>query len=443
MIKSTITPDNASERIAEVMLPDVYPIIVDLDRSKGQRLYDSRGHRAYLDCFSYLASNPIGHNHPGMFEPEFEKKLLRAARSKPSSSDFYTVEKAEFVETFRRTAMPKGLNHLFLVEGGAVAIENAMKTAFDWKIRLNKDRGVAGERGSKIIHFKEAFHGRCGYTLSVTNTADPRKTKFFPKFDWPRISNPKLSFPRTADSDRRVEALEKQALAEIDVAFATHGDDIAGILIEPIQGEGGDNHFRSEFFHALRKVADERDVMLILDEVQSGCGITGKFWAYEHHDIVPDIVCFGKKFQVCGMAVGPRVEQVQNHVFQEASRINSTFGGNLIDMVRAERYLQIIEEENLVQNAAQVGEYFQQKLKAVTERFPNVLTNARGSGLMCALDAPSAELRGKIIRATFDRGAIILSCGSHSIRFRPSLNFQRTDVDELFDIFEDAVQTVA
>ena len=378
-----------------------------------------------------------------MFEPEFERKLLRSARSKPSSSDFYTVEKAEFVETFRRIAMPKGLTHLFFVEGGAVAVENAMKAAFDWKIRLNQSRGVQGERGTKIVHFKEAFHGRGGYTLSVTNTADPRKTKLFPKFDWPRITNPKLTFPRTAESDRVTIELEKKALAEIDAAFAANADDIAAILIETIQGEGGDNHFRTEFFQALRKVCDDKEAMLILDEIQCGCGATGKFWAYEHHGIVPDMVCFGKKFQVCGIAVGPRIDAVKDNVFQEASRINSTFGGNLVDMVRAERYLEIIEKENLVQNAADTGVYFLQKLGELAARHPGTLSNVRGKGLMCAIDAPSSDVRNRIVRETYERGAIILSCGTVSIRFRPALTFQKANVDEIIPIFEEAVKAAS
>jgi len=443
MSKRAITPENASATIAEVMLPDVYPIIVDLEKSEGHRLYDSRGKRYYLDCFSYLASNPVGHNHPMMFDPEFERKLLRSARSKPSSSDFYTLEKAQFVETFRRIAMPKGLNHLFFVEGGAVAVENAMKTAFDWKIRLNRSRGIEGERGTKIVHFKEAFHGRCGYTLSVTNTADPRKTKLFPKFDWPRITNPKLTFPRTAESDRVTAELEQKALAEIEAAFASNPDDIAAILIETIQGEGGDNHFRTEFLQALRKIADEKEALLILDEIQCGCGATGKFWAYEHHDIVPDIVCFGKKFQVCGIAVGPRIDAVKDNVFQEASRINSTFGGNLVDMVRAERYLQIIEAEKLVENSAATGAYLLEKLSELAQRYPSVLSNARGKGLMCAIDTQNAEARSRIVRETYERGAIILACGTVSIRFRPALTFRKADVDEIIPIFEEAVKAGA
>ena len=443
-----ITPENATEVIGKVMMPDVYPITVDLARSQGNRIFDSRGQRFYLDCFSYIASNPVGHNHPKLFEAEFERKLLRAARSKPSSSDFHTVELAEFVDAFRRLAMPPSFNHLFLVEGGAVAVENGMKVAFDWKVRKNFARngmsaGSGGaERGTQIIHFEQAFHGRCGYTLSVTNTADPRKTKFFPKFPWPRITNPKLRFPLTEAVLKEIIEAEQHAVAAIERACIDHEGDIAAILIEPIQAEGGDNHFRPEFHQALRRLADTHGTMLIYDEVQTGVGLTGRMWAYEHYGVTPDIVCFGKKMQVCGIMVGPRVEEVENHVFKEASRINSTWGGNLCDMVRAQRFLEIIHEDGLVANAAAVGALFLTELEKLCQEYPDTLSNARGKGLMCAVDVNGIDLRDTIMKELFCRGAIVLKCGINSLRFRPSLTFTPADVAELMGMLDETVRAL-
>lgn len=436
-----ISPENATEIIGRVMMPDVYPITVDLARSSGSRIYDSHHNRFYLDCFSYIASNPIGHNHPKLFDAEFEQKLLRAARAKPSLSDFHTVELAEFVDTFTRIAMPAPFKHLFLVEGGAVAVENGMKVAFDWKVRKNLARG-RGERGTQILHFEQAFHGRCGYTLSVTNTADPRKTKYFPKFSWPRISNPKLRFPLDADALAATVDAERRAIEAIEQAFKEHEGDIAAILIETIQAEGGDNHFRPEFHHALRRLADTHEAMLIYDEVQTGVGLTGKMWAFEHYGVTPDIVCFGKKMQVCGIMVGPRVEEVKDHVFQEASRINSTWGGNLCDMVRAQRYLEVIAEDGLLAHATTVGAFFLSELEQLAERFPETLSNARGKGLMCAIDVSTVELRDAIMKELFCRGAIILKCGINSLRFRPSLTFTSADVQELIALLGESVAAV-
>jgi L-lysine 6-transaminase len=427
------------DRIGRYLLADVFPFVLDLERSRGNHIYDSRGKRFLLDGFSFIASNPLGYNHPGMNDEAFEEKLLRVAKIKPSNSDLYTEEMAGFVETFARIAMPKGAKHLFFVEGGTMAVENALKAAFDWKVRLNNKRGVIGERGTKILHFKEAFHGRSGYCLSLTNT-DQRKTKFFPKFDWPRVTNPKLRFPLNFESLAEARKLEEQSISEILDAIKANPGDIAALILEPIQGEGGDNHFSVEFHQELRKICDEHEMLMIYDEVQSGIGLTGKMWAQEHYGVTPDITCFGKKTQVCGIAVGEKIESVENHVFEEASRINSTWGGNLVDMVRAQRYLEIIEDDRLVKNAEIVGGILLEELVALQTRHPEVFSNARGKGLMCGLDVVTPERRAAIIKGALENGAIILGSGARTLRLRPSLTFTADNVLELMRAIEKAVK---
>ena len=424
------------------MLPDVMPIVVDLEKSRGNYIHDSRSSRQYLDVFSYIASNPLGHNHPGLSEPEFEKELLRAAKVKPSNADFYTVEMAKFVDTFARVAMHKDLPHLFFIYCGALAVENAMKTAFDWKVRKNLAQGASSELGSQIAHFRQSFHGRSGYTLSVTNTRDPRKTNYFPKFDWPRISNPKITFPLEGENLSKVIELEQQAVAELRAAFDQRAPDIAAILIEPIQGEGGDNHFRPEFLSELRKLADEFEALLIFDEVQTGVGLTGTFWAFEQLGVVPDIISFGKKTQVCGICASRRIDAVEHNVFQEASRINSTWGGSLVDMVRCRRYLEIIEEEDLLSNVRINGKALLDGLKQIQSKYAALFSNARGRGFMCAIDAPSEEIRNRIRKDMLDRGVLVLSCGERSIRFRPSLTFSESDIAQLLSTLEDTAKTL-
>ena len=193
----------------------------------------------------------------------------------------------------------------------------------------------------------------------MTNTADPRKTQYFPKFDWPRIDEPEDPLPRDSRGARGGgEERARGARAGEEVPRSSDKDDIAAFIIEPIQGEGGDNHFRPEFFRAVRQLCDENDMLLIFDEVQTGVGLTGKMWAFQQFGVEPDIFCFGKKTQVCGFASNDRIFDIDDNVFKVSSRINSTWGGNLTDMVRAQRYFEIIEEENLVENAAKVGAYF-------------------------------------------------------------------------------------
>jgi L-lysine 6-transaminase len=319
---------------------------------------------------------------------------------------------------------------LFFVAGGSVAVENAMKAAFDWKAHRNRAGGVSGG-ADKILHFRDAFHGRTGYALSVTNT-DPAKTDDFPKFPWPRIVNPVVRFPMDATA---VAAVERQAYGEIEAAFAADPHGIAAILIEPIQGEGGDNHFRPEFLTRLRAYADRYDALLIFDEVQTGFGTTGSMWAYQQLGVVPDLLAFGKKTQICGVMASPRIDDVERNVFRVSSRINSTWGGNLVDMVRGARYLEIMVEDRLVDNAARIGARFLHGLQALAARVPEV-TNPRGRGFMLAFDLPDGETRAAVRERLWREGLACLACGPRSIRLRPPLIFGEPEVERALAILE-------
>ena len=430
MSEITVPTDRVFPILRENILVDGFHLVIDLERSHGCYMVDALEGKEYLDCYSSFSTMPLGHNHPKLADPGFQRSLMRAALGNPANSDVYSREYAAFVETFRRHAVPAAFPHLFFVAGGSVAVENAMKTAFDWKAQLNRKRGVSGG-GDKILHFRQAFHGRTGYTLSVTNT-DPVKTADFPKFAWPRISNPVVTFPIDT---KAAEAAERQSCAEIEAAFAADPHGIAAILIEPVQCEGGDNHIRPEFFQRLRAYADQYEALLIFDEVQTGFGTVGTMWAFEQLGVVPDIVAFGKKTQVCGIMSTKRVDQVERNVFRVSSRINSTWGGNLVDMVRGARYLQIMVEDHLVENAAQVGAAFLSGLVTLAERVP-AMSNPRGRGLLLAFDLPDSATRDAIRGDLWQKGLACLACGSRTIRFRPPLVFSETDVQRALGILE-------
>jgi L-lysine 6-transaminase len=428
-----VAPQNVRSTIAKHLIADGYDLVLDLEESQGLSLYDSQHKERYLDFFSFFASNPLGMNHPKLANDEFRHKLGQAAVNKPSNSDIYTEEMAAFVEQFDQTGIPDYLPHAFFISGGALGVENALKTAFDWKVRKNFQKGYRREKGLKVMHFEQAFHGRTGYTLSLTNTL-PSKTKYFTQFDWPRVLNPAMTYPATDEHINETIEKEGRAIAQAERHFEENKDDIACIIIEPIQAEGGDHHFRPEFHQALRDLADRYEAMFIYDEVQTGVGLTGKFWAHEHF-VKPDIIAFGKKMQVCGMLASTRVDEVENNVFEESSRINSTWGGNLVDMVRSGRILQVIEEENLVQNAAEVGEYLQQKIDNLAEKY-EYITNPRGKGLLCAIDLPDTHTRDAVLEECFNNNLMILGCGTHTIRFRPPLIVQNGHIDEGIEIIE-------
>lgn len=435
-----IQPKDVHAVLSKYMLTDGFDLVLDLKKSKGCRIYDSRHEKYMLDCFSFFASAPLGVNHPELTTPGFLKKLGEVAVNKPTNSDVYTVELAEFVKSFAHYAMPDHFKHLFFISGGALAVENGLKTAFDWKIRKNIERGKGEHLGTQVIHFKEAFHGRTGYTLSLTNTFNLNKTKYFPKFNWPRITNPKIRFPLNSENLRRVEELEKQAVTEIEEAVTENPDDIAALIIEPIQGEGGDNHFRKEFFLELRRLCDEHEMMFILDEVQTGVGITGKMWAYQHFDFKPDILAFGKKTQVCGIMVSDRVDEIEDNVFKVSSRLNSTWGGNLVDMVRCQKYLEVIHKENLIHNAKEQGKRLLSGLEELQQKYPDKISNARGRGLMCAFDLPTPEKRDQLKNALYKNNLLILSCGATTIRFRPPLTISSEEIDKAVEILDNTLK---
>ena len=437
---SRVTPETVHSTLQRTMLADGFDIVLDLERSKGVRLYDAKRRRSYLDMFSCFASAPLGFNHDRLIEPEFVAKLGRVAVHKPSNSDLYTVEMAEFVDAFARLAQPPELPHAFFIEGGALGVENAIKTAMDWKVRKNLARG-RGEVGRKVVHFRECFHGRTGYTLSCTNT-DPVKTMYFTKFDWPRISNPKLSFPVTPEVLSRVQTEERRAVTEIEAAFAREGDDICAIIIEPVQSEGGDNHFRAEFLRELRRLADENDAFLIFDEVQTGLGMSGRMWAFEHFGVVPDAIAFGKKMQMGGMCVSRRVEENQDHVFAVPSRLNSTWGGNLVDMVRCQRILEVLHGEKLVERAARTGAHLLRRLQELAAHHPGVASNPRGLGLLCAFDVPDKKTRGEILQSAFDRGLMLIGSGESTVRFRPALIVTEAEIDEAVSILDEVLSKI-
>lgn len=431
MYQLTVDPDKVNETLSKHILADGFDLTYDMERSQGAYIYDSKNKRTLLDFFTCFASVPLGYNHPKMINDEvFKKNLLQAAIANPSNSDVYTQQYAQFVDTFSRHGIPDYLPHAFFIAGGGLAVENALKVAMDWKVQKNFAKGYQEERGFKVLHFEKAFHGRTGYTLSLTNTL-PEKTKWFAKFDWPRVSVPAVKFPQEGDNLKLTIETEATSIAQIKRAFADHKDDICAIIVEPVQSEGGDNHLREEFLSQLKALADENDAFLIYDEVQTGVGLTGKFWCHQHFSEAarPDIIAFGKKMQVCGILVGNKVDEVENNVFKVSSRINSTWGGNLVDMVRSSQILQIIAEDNLCNNAAVVGEYLREGLQLLAEKYDK-MSNVRGKGLLCAFDFADKAMRDTFIQKGLENNVMFLGCANQTIRFRPALCIEKKHIDE-------------
>lgn len=437
--KYFVKNNNVHSLIGQYQIGDGMKLVLDNSNSKS-KIIDKVTGKEYLDFFTCFASMPLGYNHPKMMSSSFLDYIGKHSINKPSNSDLYSEIQATFTNTLFNVAVPKGdFKYSFYIEGGALAVENALKAAMDWKVRKNIIKGISESKGTKVIHFKQAFHGRSGYTLSITNT-DPVKVQYFPKFEWPRVDNPKILFPLNKNIDE-LRRRENESIRQIQQAFNDNKDDICSIIIEPIQGEGGDNHFRDDFFVELRRICDENDSLLIFDEVQTGIGITGKMWAYQHLSIKPDIICFGKKMQVCGILSNERIDEVEDNVFHKSSRINSTWGGNYTDMVRITKYLEIIEDDELVTNSFEKGSYLHKELIKLYESFPDLLSNVRGKGLFRAFDINS-ELRKLLLNKCYENGLIVLACGSNSIRFRTRLNISSSEIDEGISIIKKSLLSI-
>jgi L-lysine 6-transaminase len=434
-----VQPTEVHELLGRHVLTDGFKLVVDLAASRGSRLVDARTGEHYLDLYTFFASAPLGVNPPGLVDdPTFMDRLGRIAANKPANSDVYCTEYAEFVDTFARVLGDRDLPHLFFIEGGALAVENALKVAFDWKSRRNEAAGRSPELGTKIMHLTRAFHGRTGYTMSLTNT-DPLKTARYPQFGWPRIDVPAITFPMDDHLDE-VIAAEEHALSQAQLAFQEHPHDIAAFICEPIQGEGGDNHLRGEFLRAMQRLVHDHDALFIVDEVQTGMGTTGTPWAYQQFGLEPDVVAFSKKVQLGGIMAGRRVDEVPDNVFAVSGRINSTWGGGLVDMVRATRILEIVERDGLIEAAGPKGQHFLGRLREVADDRSGTLTNIRGRGLMVAVDLPDADLRDAVLARLRDHEHVLaLPSGDRAIRFRPALSVTEDELDQAADALGRAV----
>ncbi|GII92900.1 L-lysine 6-transaminase [Sinosporangium siamense] len=419
------------DRLARHLLVDGYRLVLDLERSRGSWLVDEPTGRRYLDFYTFFASAPLGVN-PFDDDPEFLALLGRVAANKPANSDLYSSHLADFADTFARVLGDPELPHLFFVEGGALAVENALKAAFDWKVRHNEAHGRSPELGTKVLHLTRAFHGRSGYTLSLTNT-EPVKTAGFPKFDWPRIDVPAIHLGD-------VETAEDRALEQARAAFERHPHDIACFIAEPIQGEGGDNHMRPEFLQAMQRLCHEHDALFIVDEVQTGVGITGTPWAYQQLGLQPDLVAFAKKTQVGGVMAGRRINEIEDNVFRVSGRINSTWGGGLVDMVRSRRMLEIIERDALIPRAGLLGEVLLAGLAELEADAPDLVSSVRGRGLMCAFDLPDTATRDEMLTVLREReGVLVLPCGPRSVRLRPALSVTQEELAQGLAAFARAI----
>jgi len=415
---------------------------IDVDRSSGNYVVDADGN-TILDMYAHIASLPVGYNHPKMLAALRDDENVGVLAHRPALGNNPPVGWDQRVARTLMRVAPEGLTRATTMACGACANEHAMKAVFIAAANARRGgRAISdaekescltnakpGSPGFKILSFDGAFHGRTAACLSLTHTKWIHKLDF-PTFDWPSCPFPKLKYPLDR-YERENAAEEARCLAEVEAALDRDAD-VVGVIVEPMQAEGGDNHASADFFQKLRALTKSRGVRMIVDEVQTGCGSSGTFWAHEAWNLEhpPDVVTFSKKMQIAGFyAVADLAPELPYRIF-------NTWMGDPAKLVQLEVVLDCIEENNLLDLVKSSGATLLEGLEKLQAKFPKILSNARGVGTLVAVDADTPARRDAILHALLQDGVDIGGCGVSTIRARPGLLFTSAHAAVFLDALE-------
>lgn len=420
----------------------------DAKKSLGNYLVDVDGN-VVLDVYGHIACLPVGYNHPDLLAAWKNGRFDWCAGYRPALGVAPSAEWVDIVTGTMTRVAPKGLPRLVTVTTGAEAVENAIKAAFvrlarrrrggpptdaDMAACMKNDQAMAN--GFKVLSFEGGFHGRSLGALSLTRSKPIHKVDF-PAFPWPTAPFPANKFPLAAHAEENAKA-EARSLEAVEAVFKAHPDEVAALIVEPIQGEGGDCHASPAFFQSLRKLAREHGVAFIADEVQTSGGATGEFWAHEAWglDDPPDIVTFSKKWQVGGY-------YCKEEFFPaEPWRIFNTFLGDPLRLAQLEVIVEIIERDHLLENARVTGGYLVKSLEELADRYPGVLSGARGRGTFAAIDCKDGATQLEVLAGLRKGGVEAGGSGTRSIRFRPANILLPRHVAEALSVLESAVKAL-
>jgi 4-aminobutyrate aminotransferase/(S)-3-amino-2-methylpropionate transaminase len=426
-------------------------MIVDDERSQGVHLVDLDGN-VFLDFFSNFALGSLGYNHPAHLAVARSEAFVRAACN-PTSTPFVTSPSwISFVSAVEREFAPPGMAKIFCVDGGGEGVEAALKAAFI--VHGEKARRTHGEpvnplqwpeerqraamdnagTNAVVLSFSGAFHGRGLGPLSATHSKLIHKADQ-PAFAWPQATFPAHRFPRERFAEENARA-ERDSLAEVERLLDQFAGRVAAILVEPVQSEGGDRHASPAFFQQLQALAHKAGAALILDEVQTGVGISGTLWAHQQLQLAapPDLVTFGKKMQLGGFFATP------SYNITQFGRMYQTRNGDRARGLLALATLQTISREDLLRNVRETGAYFLQRLEELATRFPHLVSDPRGLGFLLAFDLPTTQARDELLQRSLRRGLFATYTGTRSVRIRPHLITRPVDVDFACEVFDAALR---
>ncbi len=413
--------------LSQYVIAEPYPFVVDLAKCQGMWLATVDGDKI-MDWSGLYGSKLLGYNHPRLFEPDYMRELVLAANNKMANPDFLTPQCLTYYRLLHRLA-PKCMQgqhvEVYAVNSGAEAVENMMKYLINLHGHKQQAKGKT-VKNNRFIYFEQAFHGRTVYALNITKLPhDPIATR-----DFQGIIAGNLQVPFPEYDSRRSIAENEQAvdncLAQIDMFMRTHPDEIAGVILEPLQGAGGHRLALPRFYQGLSVLCKHYDIGWGLDEVQTSGGQTGAVFSIDLFDVPhpPQAIATAKKF-------GNGVVYMLNPM-EDVGVLDSTWGGTLGDMVRFVQEWQIVEDEDLLAAVPTKGKHLFDGLNELVERFPDTISNVRGLGLYQGFTVNSRSNKGKLVdMALDDENLLLLGAGTDSIRFRPPLDVTVAEIDEM------------
>lgn len=368
------------------MIKSVFDITIDFNKSKGSYLFDKQRNKYFLDVFCMFSSLPLGYNHP-IFDNNFDQIIKSISSVRMSNNLFQSDELREFQEKFRSISF---FNNIHLCATGALAVESALKCAYEQKKKPD----------SIVVGLKNGYHGinSWGFTTDSNMSSVYQRVINFPKNNWENISIAKVSSFIKKNSSR-----------------------INALIVEPIQCTAGDIYLDIDILKELQKLCKDFDICFIVDEIQTGFAVTGDYWYSKKIDLEPDILVFGKKSQICGLMANDKYSEA---IKSQYRKLEVTFDGDLIDAVRCGFIIDAIKNDSLLENV-------EAKSNILSSELSSNFENYRSSGHLIAFDFQTKSKRDKFVSQAFSNFLLVNPTGEKSVRLRPNLAFNGNELDEL------------